>query len=245
MATELLHVNRAVSGAATSFELPIEGMTCASCVARVEKAIARVPGVTRSSVNLATEKASIEAESLQAQAAVADAVRAAGYEVPEQEVVLSINGVTCASCVARVEKSLNKVVGVSSASVNLATEQATVRALASVSPDALVGAVQKAGYDASIPATDIEPSPKQDLAALKVAGAAVFSAPLVVPMAAQGVRPPRHAAALAFVGSRECRAIRVRPAFLQISLQGGAREGRQHGLAGCARYVGRVRAERL
>ncbi|MFL9934531.1 heavy metal translocating P-type ATPase [Paraburkholderia sp. RL18-103-BIB-C] len=187
MATELLNVNRAMSGAATSFELPIEGMTCASCVARVEKAIARVPGVTRSSVNLATEKASIEAESLQAQAAVADAVRAAGYGVPEQEVVLSINGMTCVSCVARVEKSLNKVVGVSSASVNLATEQATIRALASVSPDALVGAVQKAGYDASIPATNIDPSPKRDLAALKVGGAAVFSAPLVVPMAAQWV----------------------------------------------------------
>jgi Cu+-exporting ATPase len=185
MATELLNINGATPRAGTTFELPIEGMTCASCVARVEKAIARVPGVTRTSVNLATEKASIEAESPQAQAAVADAVRAAGYEVPEQEVVLSINGMTCASCVARVEKSLNKVVGVSSASVNLATEQATIKALAGVSPDALVGAVQKAGYDATIPATDIEPSPKRDLAALKVAGAAIFSAPLVVPMVAQ------------------------------------------------------------
>jgi Cu+-exporting ATPase len=185
MATELLNINRATPGATTTFELPIEGMTCASCVARVEKAIARVPGVTRTSVNLATEKASIEAQSLQAQAAVADAVRSAGYEVPEQEVVLSINGMTCASCVARVEKSLNKVVGVSSASVNLATEQATIKALAGVSLDVLVGAVQKAGYDATIPATDIEPSPKRDLAALKVAGAAIFSAPLVVPMVAQ------------------------------------------------------------
>jgi copper ion binding protein len=106
MATDFLNINRAMLGASTTFELPIEGMTCASCVARVEKAIARVPGVTRTSVNLATEKASIEAESLQVQGAVTDAVRAAGYEVPEQEVVLSINGMTCASCVARVEKSL-------------------------------------------------------------------------------------------------------------------------------------------
>ena len=185
MATELLNFNRVTPGAITTFELPIAGMTCASCVARVEKAIARVPGVTRSSVNLATEKASIEADSLQAQTAVAEAVRAAGYEVSEREVVLGIDGMTCASCVARVEKSLSKVAGVLSASVNLATEQATVKALASISLDALVYAIQKAGYDATIPATDSTPSPKRDPAALKVAGAAVFSAPLVVPMAAQ------------------------------------------------------------
>ncbi|MGF6923152.1 copper ion binding protein [Paraburkholderia sp. 40] len=185
MATELLNATRAAAGTTTTFELPIEGMTCASCVARVEKAIARVPGVTRSSVNLATEKASIEAESVQAHSAVADAVRAAGYEVPEQEVMLSINGMTCASCVARVEKSLSKVVGVSSASVNLATEQATIKALASVSRDVLVSAVQKAGYDATIPATDVEQPPKRDFASLRVAGAAIFSAPLVVPMVAQ------------------------------------------------------------
>ncbi|TCK84321.1 heavy metal translocating P-type ATPase [Paraburkholderia sp. BL9I2N2] len=185
MATELLNINRAAAGATTTFEVPIEGMTCASCVARVEKAIARVPGVTRTSVNLATEKASIEADSLQAQAAVADAVRSAGYEVPEQEVVLSINGMTCASCVARVEKALNKVAGVSSVSVNLATEQATIKAVAGVPLDLLVGAVQKAGYDATIPATDVEQLPKRDFAAFRVAGAAIFSAPLVVPMVAQ------------------------------------------------------------
>jgi Cu+-exporting ATPase len=184
MATELLNINGATPSASATFELPIEGMTCASCVARVERAIGRVPGVTRTSVNLATEKAFIEVDSLRAQAAVADAVRAAGYEVPEEEVVLSIDGMTCASCVARVEKSLNKVAGVSSASVNLATEQATIKALAGVSLDALVSAVQKAGYDATIPETGIEP-PKRDLAALKVAGAAIVSAPLAVPMAAQ------------------------------------------------------------
>jgi Cu+-exporting ATPase len=188
MATEeLLNIERVAPGATAiaTFELPIEGMTCASCVARVEKVIARVPGVMRASVNLATEKASIDADSLRVQTAVAEAVRTAGYEVPEREVVLSINGMTCASCVARVEKSLNKVVGVSSASVNLATEQATIKALATVSPDVLVSVVQKAGYDASIPATDVEPSRKRDLAALKVAGAVVFSAPLVVPMVTQ------------------------------------------------------------
>ncbi|CAB3803527.1 Copper-exporting P-type ATPase [Paraburkholderia ultramafica] len=188
MATQLLNPHAVVAATPTStitFELPIEGMTCASCVARVEKAIARVPGVTRTSVNLATEKASIEADSLQAQAAVADAVRSAGYEVPEQEIVLRINGMTCASCVARVEKALNKVAGVSSASVNLATEQATIKALAGVSPDVLVSTVQKAGYDATIPESDVEQPPKRDFAAFRVTGAAIFSVPLLVPMVAQ------------------------------------------------------------
>jgi cation transport ATPase len=90
-------------------ELEVKDMTCghwagvitkavrdvdAQAKADIDVATKRVRGVTRTSVNLATEKASIEAESLQAQAAVADAVRAAGYEVPEQEVVLSTNGMT-------------------------------------------------------------------------------------------------------------------------------------------------------
>jgi P-type Cu+ transporter len=75
MATELKDRSLAANAATTTFELPIEGMTCASCVARVEKAIARVPGVMRASVNLATERASVEAESVQVQAGVTGAVR--------------------------------------------------------------------------------------------------------------------------------------------------------------------------
>jgi P-type Cu+ transporter len=184
MATELQYPTQAANAATTILELPIGGMTCASCVARVEKAIARVPGVIRASVNLATERATIEAESAQVQAGVADAIRSAGYEVPESELVLNISGMTCASCVARVERVLGKVTGVSSVSVNLATEQASVKAVSSVSPDLLIGAVRKAGYDAAIPAS--EPvQPRRDMAALKVAGAAIFSVPLLAPMVAQ------------------------------------------------------------
>jgi len=189
MTDDLLQLDTSVATVAppthATFELPIEGMTCASCVARVEKAIARVPGVLRASVNLATEKASVDAQSLQAQPAVVDAIRAAGYAVPQQKVVLSIGGMSCASCVARVEKALNKVAGVSSASVNLATEQATISAVAGISPDGLVAAVQKAGYDATLPTTGIAPSPQRDGAAFRMIGAALFSVPLVVPMVAQ------------------------------------------------------------
>jgi Cu+-exporting ATPase len=147
-------------------------------------AIARVPGVIRASVNLVTERATIEAESAQVQAGVADAIRSAGYEVPESELVLNIWGMTCASCVARVERVLGKATGVSSVSVNLATEQASAKAVTSISPDFLIGAVRKAGYDAAI--SVLEPvQPKRDMAALKVAGAAIFSVPLLAPMVAQ------------------------------------------------------------
>ena len=82
--------------------LPVTGMTCASCVAHVEKALAKVPGVQRVAVNLATESAAVEGSGLDAQA-LARAVDAAGYAVPTQTLQLDIAGMTCASCVARLE----------------------------------------------------------------------------------------------------------------------------------------------
>ncbi len=133
-----------------SIDIPIQGMTCASCVGRVEKAIRAVDGVTAASVNLATERAHVEFAPSQANpAAVADAIRKAGYEPSEDAIELAIEGMTCASCVNRVEKALRRVSGVVDASVNLATERASVRYLGS--PDIvsrLVGAVEQTGYEA-------------------------------------------------------------------------------------------------
>ena len=129
-----------------SIDLPVTGMSCASCVGRVEKALAKVPGVESASVNLATEKASVVASPEVSAETLADAVRKAGYDVASAETELAIEGMTCASCVARVEKALAKVPGVVSASVNLATERATVRALGAPDRAALVAAVEKAGY---------------------------------------------------------------------------------------------------
>ena len=108
-------------------ELPIEGMTCASCVSRVEKALAKIPGVERASVNLATESASISASSQVDLATLRAAVEKAGYSVRNDEASLSIEGMTCASCVSRVEKALRKLPEVTAAEVNLATEKAEVR----------------------------------------------------------------------------------------------------------------------
>ena len=133
----------------TQFDLPIDGMTCASCAGRVEKSLAKVPGVRSVSVNLATEQARVEApaESLPA---LVEAVQQAGYSVPAHSLELDISGMTCASCAGRVEKALAKVPGVKSASVNLATERAHVELLGQVDPGLLINAVTQAGYGASL-----------------------------------------------------------------------------------------------
>jgi Au+-exporting ATPase len=132
-------------GTAT-ISLPIEGMTCASCVGRVEAALTKVEGVGSVSVNLATERADIRPAGPVDRMALIQAVEKVGYDVPASTVELAVEGMTCASCVGRVERALKAVPGVSQATVNLATERATVRGLAGV--DVLIAAVEKAGYDA-------------------------------------------------------------------------------------------------
>mgnify|MGYP001617702612 FL=1 len=135
-----------------AFELSVEGMTCASCVGRVERALKKVPGVQEAVVNLATEKASLTvADPAQAAAILPQAVAAiekAGYAVPAQSVDLQVGGMTCASCVGRVERALKKVPGVQSAVVNLATERASVQLQGNVDVSRLIAAIEKAGYEA-------------------------------------------------------------------------------------------------
>lgn len=131
--------------------LSIEGMTCASCVGRVEKALKKVDGIEKAEVNLATEKALIHASQPLDRALLIKAVQRAGYDVAAiQPIELSIDGMTCASCVARVEKALKKVSGVEQANVNLATERAWIQPNATVSSQDLIRAIQKAGYDAKL-----------------------------------------------------------------------------------------------
>ena len=174
-------------------ELPVEGMTCASCVGRVERALKKVPGVRDAVVNLATEKASLSLDDpAQARAVVPAAIAAvekAGYAVPQRRFDLQVDGMTCASCVGRVERALQKVPGVQSASVNLATARASVQASGAVDAPALIAAIAKAGYEAAPVAR--EQSGAEDataarqaaeLAALKrsLAFAAVFALPVFV-----------------------------------------------------------------
>jgi Cu+-exporting ATPase len=174
--------------------LPIHGMTCASCVRRVEKALAGVEGVSDVSVNLANETARIALAAPVPAAALVDAVQATGFDVPMREQDLAISGMTCASCVARVERALKAVPGVADASVNLASESARVR-WAAGEPDtaALIAAVERAGYEAKLPVTPEEGQPVVDRqeAGLRREGwelvvGAVLAAPLVAPMLAIG-----------------------------------------------------------
>jgi Cu+-exporting ATPase len=134
------------AGSKSSF--PIEGMTCASCVRRVELAIAAAPGVRSAAVNLATETADVVFEGVPDPAAVVAAVEGAGYAVTSETVEIGIEGMTCASCVRRVELAIAAVPGVLSAAVNLATETATVTAVggAAVVP-AVEAAIRQAGYE--------------------------------------------------------------------------------------------------
>ena len=133
----------------TRLSLPVEGMTCASCVGRVERALKAVPGVQTATVNLATERADITfGDRADPQAAVG-AIESAGYAVREETTELGIEDMTCASCVGRVEKALRQIPGVIEANVNLATERARVRHSAGiVTTTMLEAAVEQAGYKA-------------------------------------------------------------------------------------------------
>ncbi|SIT23058.1 Au+-exporting ATPase [Gemmobacter megaterium] len=126
--------------------LDIEGMTCASCVGRVERALLAVPGVAEANVNLATEKAEVRLSSPVSRADLVKVIEGAGYDVPAARVELAIEGMTCASCVGRVERALAAVPGVTEAQVNLATERANVTGTADIA--ALIAAVEGAGYTA-------------------------------------------------------------------------------------------------
>ncbi|NLY77684.1 MAG: copper-translocating P-type ATPase [Tissierellia bacterium] len=132
--------------------LDVLGMTCAACSARVEKALSKIDGVINASVNLLQQKASVEYESEKVN--IEDLVKTiekTGYQVPMDQRVLLIEGMTCAACSSRVEKVLSRMDGVIKASVNLSTNKALVQFYSgSLEDEALVKAVEKAGYGAQI-----------------------------------------------------------------------------------------------
>lgn len=130
-------------------EFAVEGMTCASCVARVERALRAVPGVDEVSVNLASEKVSVSYDAAVASLnRIVSHVEESGYAPILSEWDTAVRGMTCASCVGRVERALKALPGVLDVAVNLATERASVRYVAgTLRPDQLAEAVSKAGYE--------------------------------------------------------------------------------------------------
>ncbi|MFN8373071.1 MAG: heavy metal translocating P-type ATPase [Anaerolineae bacterium] len=129
-------------------DLPITGMTCASCVRNVERALKKTEGVAEANVNLATERATVSFDpTVTTIDQMIERVSGAGYGVAQATIDLPITGMTCASCVRNVERAINKASGVLSVNVNLATEKASVTYLpGSVRRSDLVKAVEGAGY---------------------------------------------------------------------------------------------------
>src|ERR1019366_7417622 len=130
-------------------DLPLEGMTCAACAARIEKSLNKLPGVA-ANVNFAAESAQVMLQpGLTTPAAVVEAIRRTGYAVPHRMAEFQIDGMTCIACAARIEKALNKLEGVEAA-VNVASETARVSYLPGLAtPEQLVATIRKAGYEAS------------------------------------------------------------------------------------------------
>ena len=137
------------SSSALRLDLPLEGMTCAACAARIEKSLNKLPGVV-ANVNFAAESARVTLEPERSSpAAVVEAIRRSGYSVPVQVAEFQVYGMTCVACAARIEKALNRIEGVE-ATVNFASEFARVRYVPGLAtPERLLAAIRKAGYEAN------------------------------------------------------------------------------------------------
>ena len=170
----------------TTTQFKIDGMTCASCVGRVEKALHKVIGVTNVTVNLATEMATIQGSASHSE--LIEAVIEAGYQVPVKVRQFGIGQMSCTSCVTRVEQALLKVTGVVSASVNLATEHVQIKTLFFVTDAQLEQAVIQAGYLFNALKSDrvinqsSQHQPFYNKAWWPVLGSALLTLPLVLPM---------------------------------------------------------------
>jgi len=149
----------------------ITGMTCTTCAATVKKGLSQTPGVEQVDVNFASEKASIKYDPAKVGLAkIKDTVSALGYGVATQKSIFPVSGMTCASCVARVEEALHSVPGIISASANLASEKATVEYLEGVGLADMRQAVKDAGYELGPEAQaleDVTTAAQREIRALK------------------------------------------------------------------------------
>ena len=187
--------------------LDIDGMTCASCVGRVEKALLAFPGVNSATVNLSTQQATVRFADKPDAGLAAEAVKKAGYTAhipqPPAQVVLEVDGMTCASCVGRVEKTLQSSAGVAAASVNLVTKRASITLSdPSVTPQMLADIVTKSGYPAqpvaaAAPASGAERRAEKNDAEIKalkrdvlIAGA--LALPVFITEMGSHLFPPLH-----------------------------------------------------
>ncbi|MFQ5589176.1 MAG: copper-translocating P-type ATPase [Nitrospiria bacterium] len=144
-------------------DLPVDGMTCASCSARVEKGLKTLPMVNEASVNFATGKARVQISDEDQVPRVIEKVRQIGYDVQTEEDQIGIKGMTCAACVGRIENQLQAANGVLQSSVNLATEKATVTYLPTLTDlGTLKEIIRSAGYETVDALHEAEESEAED-----------------------------------------------------------------------------------
>ncbi|MDQ0049072.1 Cu+-exporting ATPase [Paenibacillus polymyxa] len=141
--------NRATDGDKQT-TLHITGMSCAACASRIEKGLNRIDGVAQANVNLALEQASISYDPKQVEIPeFRDKIASLGFGTVSEEANLNVTGMTCAACASRIEKGLNRMPGVTGATVNLAMETAHVEyAAGSIAVGDLVSKIEQLGYGA-------------------------------------------------------------------------------------------------
>ena len=138
-------------GDLNSISLSVEGMTCASCVGRVERGLSSLPGLSDVAVNLATETARFSIGSPEQILDAKSKLDELGYPARTTDVTLSIESMTCASCVGRVDRALAAVPGVLDVNVNLATETAKITYLeGTLSVQDLIRVSEETGYPAHV-----------------------------------------------------------------------------------------------
>jgi heavy metal translocating P-type ATPase len=181
----------------------VDGMTCGSCVGRVERILSAVQGAGSATANLANNTATVAGGSAPALAA---ALSNAGFGAAEQTVTLAIEGMTCASCVGRVERALAAIPGVLAAQVNLATETADVRFLAGAVPlDTLISTVSSTGYVAKRQTRAPTESPKTTEAAglrRQLLTALALTLPVFILEMGGHLYPPFHHAIAQSIGTQ-------------------------------------------
>ncbi|MGB3313232.1 MAG: heavy metal translocating P-type ATPase, partial [Albidovulum sp.] len=166
----------------TQTTFTVEGMSCASCVGRVERALKAVPGVEEAEVNLMAGTARVAFSGTDV-ATLAGALSAAGYPAVATEARLNVEGMTCGSCVGRVERALQAVPGVTGAEVNLATQSARVSYFSGTNtPEALAGIVTAAGYAARPVTNDAPPADRHADEATRLRRTFALSAMLALPV---------------------------------------------------------------
>ncbi len=170
-----------------AIDLPIEGMTCAACAARIERQLNKLPGVS-AAVNFASERARVEFDvGTVSEPKLVETIEKAGFKVPPQSLDLAISGMTCAACATRIETVLNKLPGVA-ANVNFASEKANIRYVPGLADaGAMIAAVRRTGYEAREATSDSRAADKARKAAAYQAELKRFwiSVVLTLPLVAQ------------------------------------------------------------